>query len=283
MKEVHVKVETPRKGGASLGISSLVLGILGLIICWIPILGMLGMPLSGLGILLGIVGLIVALIRGGAGIGFSIGGLAVSALAFGVALTMTAAVGKAVEEVGKSIEESNRTNQEIVGDAEDEDSPTPAVEWAPASSPVRQGDVQVEVTSAVVQKIAYTGMMGSAMSSDDPHLAITIRLTNLSTTKKLTYLTWAGGDMSFERDYATVADDLGNDYDRKYNDSSYPPKGRTSYESVYPEKSTTDVLIFEPPIKAAKELHLEMPAKRFGGEGMIRIAIPMSMVEWREG
>ena len=86
-----INVNTPRRG-SSLGIASLILGILALAICWIPILGVLGMPMSGLGLLLGIVGFIIALIRKGSGIGFPIAGSLVSAIALIVAIAVNAAV-----------------------------------------------------------------------------------------------------------------------------------------------------------------------------------------------
>lgn len=68
-----VNVNLPRRG-SSLGIASLILGVVAFAICWIPLLGMLGIPLSGLGLLLGIVGTIVAVVRRGSGIGFPIAG-----------------------------------------------------------------------------------------------------------------------------------------------------------------------------------------------------------------
>jgi hypothetical protein len=61
----------------SLGIASLVLGILSLFICWIPFIGF---GLSGLGLLLGIGALVMALTRKGTGIGYAIAGSAVSAI-----------------------------------------------------------------------------------------------------------------------------------------------------------------------------------------------------------
>jgi hypothetical protein len=73
----------------SLGISAVILGILALLICWIPLFGLLGLPLSGLGLLLGLIGLGVAVKRRGAGIGFPIAGSAISGLAIVIVLTIT--------------------------------------------------------------------------------------------------------------------------------------------------------------------------------------------------
>src|SRR5207249_4641219 len=60
---------------------SMILGILAFLICWIPLVGAIGFPLSALGLLLGVPGVVIALCRKGRGIGFPIAGLAISALA----------------------------------------------------------------------------------------------------------------------------------------------------------------------------------------------------------
>src|SRR5262249_36810200 len=69
-----------------LGIPSLVLGVIAGSFGWIPGVGVLSMPLSGLGLLLGIAGLIVAIVQRGRGLTFPIAGSAVclASLAVGV-------------------------------------------------------------------------------------------------------------------------------------------------------------------------------------------------------
>ena len=44
------------------------------------------------------------------------------------------------------------------------------------------------------------------------------------------------------------------------------------------------MLVFELPVENTQWLHLELPAKNFGGSGMLRFEIPMSkvMAAWRE-
>jgi hypothetical protein len=72
------------KSGAvshSLGISSLVLGVVALFFSLIPCLGALSLPLSSLGLLLGILGAVVAVSRSGHGIGYPVAGLALSLMA----------------------------------------------------------------------------------------------------------------------------------------------------------------------------------------------------------
>lgn len=42
------------------GVASLILGILALLVCWIPLIGLAAVPLGGIGLILGIVGIVVA-------------------------------------------------------------------------------------------------------------------------------------------------------------------------------------------------------------------------------
>jgi hypothetical protein len=69
-----------------LGIASLSVGALGLLIVWIPLLGMWAWPLGALGILLGLIGLIIAITKSGAGFGFPIAGAGVSLVTLSIAL-----------------------------------------------------------------------------------------------------------------------------------------------------------------------------------------------------
>jgi hypothetical protein len=91
-----IHVNAPASHGNSLGIASMVLGILAFLICWIPVLNLLGLPLSGLGLLLGIIGIIIAATRRGSGIGFPIAGTAISAVALVVVLWMYFALAQAI-------------------------------------------------------------------------------------------------------------------------------------------------------------------------------------------
>ncbi len=298
-----VNILPPRRG-SSLGISALVLGILAFLLCWVPLLGAVTLPVSALGALLGAIGIVISLTRKGAGIGFPIAGTAVSVLALVIAFTMTSAmvagIRAATDAMTEAYDEHNVTNQELVdqrtgtrqddtGDVDvgDETSMRTRVapsetEWAMADSPVKQGDVQFQVARAKVDYVLVSDPMSMSdepSRSNNPQLLIAITLTNLSVTKKLDYRTWAGRSMSFERDFATLEDNFGNTYKRVNFGFTSTPVGRTESSSIFPNKTITDVLIFEPPIDAAEHLDLELPAKNFGGTGMIRIRIAMTMVE----
>ena len=168
---ITVHVEQPRRS-SSLGIASLVLGILALLVSWVPFLGAITLPLSGLGLLLGLIGLIIALTRRGAGVGFPIAGMAVSALAFFLAYVMTSALTKTFSSIGESARKRQETNQKVVTTATTDvpgsatsapdtavalpgTGQTPAAkkveqEWASADKPVSQGVIQIQAVAVRV-------------------------------------------------------------------------------------------------------------------------------------
>lgn len=109
MPEATVINVNHQSRGSSLGVAAIVLGCVALLFCWVPVLGLVSTPLSGLGLLLAVLGFLVSLLRGGAGIGYVLAGGAVSGLALTIALTVTAGtavlVGAAAEAAAR---EANR-------------------------------------------------------------------------------------------------------------------------------------------------------------------------------
>jgi hypothetical protein len=309
-----VNIAPPRRGN-SLGIAALVLGILAFLICWIPVVNLLGVPLSALGLLLGLIGLLVAFTRKGASIGFPIAGTAVCALALFIAISMTGAfVGglkKATDEIVKDAERRNATNQttaapvtpkptapetpkpDVTPKATADTKPAvppsvvtpppapkkPEVEWAAAETPVKQGDVQIQVKGVRVGKVPLKERIGdSSGESKDVLLMIDLEVANLGETKKLDYRSWGGRASSFGTRTA-LTDNFDNKYKVVNFGFSSEVVGSVQSESVYPGKSIRDVLVFEEPIGKVEYLNLELPAAQFGGEGMLRIRIPASMIQ----
>lgn len=326
VQATSVNVHMPRRT-SSLGVVSLILGIVAFMICWIPIVGMLSIPLSALGVLLGAIGLLVALFRGGSGIGYPIGGAAVSGLALAIGIAqvvviaspsldrarnLAARVKATNDPTAKVIRESNkqrsRTNQEVVPSispivseqrqtpregegAAPSRPPAPVVsptekpakpEWASAKSVVRQGDVELSITRVQVGKVLLRGSFDSSeTTSQNELLAIHVNITNSSRSKKVEYRSWLGRDLAFTRDYATLQDNFGNTYKRISFGFGTEIIGHTQSGSVYPGKSLSDVLVFELPVDTVQYLNLELPAKNFGGDGMLRLQIPAQMIQRR--
>jgi hypothetical protein len=108
-----VEVKIPRQG-SSLGGGACILGILALIICWIPVIGLVGTPLSALGLLLGLIGLLVAIVRNGAGIGLAIAGSAISGLALFVTVAITGSIFAAGKAISEEMKQTEKTNQVVI-------------------------------------------------------------------------------------------------------------------------------------------------------------------------
>jgi len=81
---------------SSLGVASLIVGVVAFVFCWMPYIGVITLPLSALGVLLAGLGFLVSLARGGAGIGYSLAGGAMSALALVIAVRMWMALDAAL-------------------------------------------------------------------------------------------------------------------------------------------------------------------------------------------
>ncbi len=285
-QSVAVQVNVSQSRAAhSLGIASLVLGILGLLTFCLPFIAI---PLTALGLALGIGGLFLAFARRGSGIGFSIAGSAVCALVLLPCVLFTFAVGtaisegaKAIDEAGKKIEAASKTNQVV---AENADGGEPAklankdeIEWADAAKPVQQGDIRVSVTGVSVNRVPLLAL-GSEKTSSDQLIMIRLRIENVGTTRKVEYKSWSGGASILPDAVAALTDNLDNTYKRINFGFGTQVVGQITSESVYPEKAIDDVLVFEPPISAAEFLKLELPAAAFGGTGQLRLKIPKSMI-----
>jgi hypothetical protein len=161
---------------------------------------------------------------------------------------------------------------------EPNDEPAPADEWLSARNAVQQNEVQVKIKDVKVKKIPLE-YLGDESESKDELLAITVEITNLSPTQKTEYDTWQGGDFVIGRDFATLKDNYGNSYKRISFGIGTDIVGSVKRsESVYPNKSITDTLVFEQPIENTTHLDLELPASNFGGTGMLRIRIPDEML-----
>jgi hypothetical protein len=259
-----INVHLPRRS-SSLGIVSLVLGIVAFLFCWIPLVGILSIPLSALGLLLGAIGLLVAVHRRGSGIGYPIGGAAVCGLALAIGIAQATVIAAPLFVASELAERAKAISD-------------PAA-WVSANQPLKIGDVQVRVVSATVGKIRMKGSLADGYESADSYLKLVIEVSNSSQDRKLDFASWMGSDFSISRDYASVRDNHNNLYKRIDFGFTTRAEGQIDRESLYPGKSVRDVLVFEPPIRNVEYLRLELPAKNFGEDGMIRFQIPAEMIK----
>ena len=296
---VQVNLPEPRKGNP-LGIAALVLGIVAALISWIPLLGLLALPFSALGLLLGVIGLLIAIVGKRSGLAASIVGTAISLGAIVLSFAIIGATSKAISDAmkteagpvahaSKPVEASTREPVQLSHPQAEPAVVPPTVvpplapekrdtEWVVAPTPARLSDVEVKVVSAKVAPVALSGPTGEGQSKE-PQLILTIEVTNTNQNRKIDYRTWAGADVSFERDFATLKDDFENSYKRITFGNFDRPIRRVVSESMYPGKSPTDVLVFEAPLENIKQLDLDMPGKNVGMKGLFKIRIPAAMIQ----
>jgi hypothetical protein len=293
VRMLHEGLPEPTKGN-SLAIASLVLGILAAVLCWIPFLGLLALPFGALGLLLGVIALLVAIVGRSSGLAFSLAGIGTSLGAIFLSFSITSAASKAISdameaEAGPVAQASTPVGttagapiQPAHSRAGTADVPPSApdkkeAEWVMAPTPVQLGGVEVKVVSAKVAPVALRGPTGEGRS-EESQLILTIEVTNTKQNRKIDYRTWAGGDVSFDRDFAMLKDNFKNNYKRITFGIFDRPIGRVVSESIYPGKNLRDVLVFEAPLDNVEYLDLDMPGKNVNEDGIFKIRIPATMI-----
>ena len=150
----------------------------------------------------------------------------------------------------------------------------PKADWSAVGAVAKCGEVEVKVESASMRLIERTILE----FSDEPlkyldeesgkHLHISVLTVNRSDRRKIDpfqFNGWHG-----QRDMAQVEDEIGNQY--KLTSPTLESR-RFPAETLYPGKSTTTLLIFEPPVAAAEELRISIPGGAFGSDEPIRLRI----------
>jgi hypothetical protein len=306
--EIHapttaIQVNVSQSNAAhSLGISSLVLGILSFFLCWIPFLGM---PLSGLGLLLGIGGLVMAFVRHGSGIGYSIAGSAVNAMGLALGIVFITAISGALDSADTALNDMSDyqiqpqarpvSPNENAGDLTDSipsandgggvvAAPSNARPnasnqaghmWTNISTPLQLGSVQVRIKQVTVGKVPLFQPIGDRNTqSQDDVLAIWLEITNTNEKRKIDYSGWMNDFASLQDIDAELTDDNGNRYRQIRFSGLLKVKDTETNTSIYPGRSIQDAVVFEPPIDSATHLHLRLSAKGCGEEGEFRFEIP---------
>lgn len=138
----------PPTKGAGLAIASMVVGIIALLLSWIPIINILAAVLAVVGLGLGIPALIRARKGTARGTGMAITGLVTSVLAIVLVIATQLLFVKALDEAGVSLEEAI---EEAEGGAAADPSPEEEVGVAPEAVPLgvaaQVGDYEVTVDS----------------------------------------------------------------------------------------------------------------------------------------
>jgi hypothetical protein len=235
----------------------------------------------------------MSVFRKGTGIGYSIAGSAVNgiSLLIGVVfMTMFAGAVASVDQTMKQLEaERNKqktqatpTNSSIPGTSE-QNAPgvpsEPAIIWHSADQPLTLGDVTLRITETRIGKVPLKRMFGDQDSeSQDELLTIRIQVTNGSKNKKLDYRGWMADFASMSGITAKLTDENENNYRMIDFSSSVTVQGAKPSESIYPEKTHDDAIVFELPIENAQRLFLKLSGKGCGQDGEYLFEIPHTML-----
>ncbi|MDP1561411.1 MAG: hypothetical protein Q8M16_08450 [Pirellulaceae bacterium] len=290
----------------SLGISSVILGIISFFVCWIPIVGF---ALSGLGLTLGFIGILLAIFRKGSGVGYSITGTALNGISVVIGVIYVTIIGamiSGINEVAKKTQEAHerqsRQAQPILpSDSEpnvpvestpNPQEPTPNVPkaepekdvpssttedvWNPADSPLRLGDVTVSITEVVFGQVPLK-TIGRDGQSEEKLLMIRLSIKNETESKKINYRGWMTTFSNLSGVTCSLEDDAGNRY-KQINFGINRVIGSVESDSIYPGESLSDAIVFERPIGTAKRLLLKFSGKGMEQEGEFRLAIPKEMI-----
>lgn len=297
------------KATNSLGISSLILGILSFFVCWIPVIGF---ALSGLGLLLGLGGIAMSVFRKGTGIGYSIAGAAVNSIALFIGIIFITVYASAVASVDSTMKrleaERNKVAQQAKPVQPQQAMPTnssigatgdipatpevatpvastpepakPTIVYNPATEALQLGDVQFKILEVKLGKVELTQMFSQRdTTSEDELLMVKVQITNTSSTKKLDYQGWMESLSSMQGITAVLTDENDNRYKKVNFSGALSVKGATSKDSIYPGKSIVDAIVFEIPIENAKQLFLTLAAKGCQQDGEFRFEIPKAMIK----
>jgi len=110
-------------------------------------------------------------------------------------------------------------------------------------------------------------------------ISIRIKIKNLSKDKKLSYTGWAGAGLR-ARHYAKLGDEHANSCARVTSGITSRVEGQVvKRTAIAPGKALDDLLVFERPVEAARELRLELPLEAAGRKGKLHLLIRKDQVE----
>jgi hypothetical protein len=130
------------------------------------------------------------------------------------------------------------------------------------------------MTTVTVDRVRVDdGISGEQFSKKD-QLQIEIQLENPSLTDKADYAGLTPNIIGVTDHPPTLADDLGNTYKPVWFSGGQVVGSLPNGQSIYPNTTITDLLVFEPPIDAASKLRLTIPKSAFGVDGEISFEFP---------
>jgi len=247
----------------ALGGVALLLAVAAFAFALVPRWSWVCVPLSAVAVVLGVGGGVVALMRGGRALGLPVSGTVIGAAALVVGLFFL----RAIAELMGTAPKPN------VSAPKDDD-------WVDArKSKVRKDTVKVEVKEAMLDAIRIPDVR----PEDAPKgkfLFILLEIENVSEINALDYRSWGDATKAAgEKNAARLKDNLGRTYRRVSFGEETRPNGQLIRETIAPDMTVQDVLVFEAPKEDAEYLLLELPSSAYGGIGALRLKLPADMIK----
>jgi len=152
-----------------------------------------------------------------------------------------------------------------------------------AGPSARLGDVEVKVASASVVRPVLYGVGGKQpQTASQPLLRLDLEVRNLSGGGSVAYKTW--GASRADTEPVILSDDEENQLKLIDPAAGPEPKVPPGRPREFPaaiagkSKGVYDVLLFEAPPAAVRELYLQLPGSNVQARGVFRIQIPASML-----
>jgi DNA-directed RNA polymerase subunit RPC12/RpoP len=231
------------------------LGVAALAFCVTPRVARFALPVGTCGLVLAVIGAVVPARRRGTEVALALGSSAISVT--GVALAILVATGVVPSSVTAHFV-SRR---------------------AGAMPSARVGDVEVRVASvAVVHPVVYSEGKKAPAAEPQPRLRVGIEVRNLSGSGSVAYKSWGAARADLEP--VILLDDEGNQLKLKDPAPGVPPGRPRDFPAVIPghSRGVTDVLLFEVPPAAVRDLYLQLPGSNVQAPGGFNIQIPASML-----
>ena len=150
--------------------------------------------------------------------------------------------------------------------------PKPVDVWEQAGAVASLDDVTVKLIETSLRKPGMIRPGGDRAEPSSELTVVRVRITNRSATRKINFKTWGTG--FFDIGSGTngfLRDEHGNVYPRISPSSLCRWEGQADHQSIAPGESHEDLLVFDPPIPAAREMRLELPGENVDLKGEIRL------------
>jgi|SRR5208282_1340648 len=277
----NVSVEIKR-GVSPLGVASLVLGIIACVFCWIPLLGLLVIPLALIGVLLAVVGIIMAGINIKTGFAFPISGVITCLLSIILAIAISGGTAALIQKAKK---ESDAASEKSESDQTKANKISTKFQHQIKLGNVMVTVMRVDHYSTSAESPTQHGLVVQTSN----YLLINLLANNESADRIYDYSTW--------RNAAKLTDNKGNIFPRIIDWKKVVPthEMRSGWTGDPPDDWTKaqfgqstrlqphggqleEMLGFDIPASHGEILYLELPAENIGGSGVFRFEIPTNII-----